>query len=45
VLITGNERHFKPVRGEHAMRVCNPAVFMEELITGLMTGGSWPSEP
>jgi uncharacterized protein len=31
-LVTGNERHFQPKRGEHGVRVRSPAVFLAEYV-------------
>jgi putative PIN family toxin of toxin-antitoxin system len=31
-LVTGNTKHFKPLRGSHQVRICSPADFLERVI-------------
>jgi putative PIN family toxin of toxin-antitoxin system len=36
-LITGNTRHFKPRRGQHAVKICTPAEFVRSLPPDIIT--------
>ena len=36
-VITGNTRHFKPRRGQHAVKICSPAEFVRSLPPDIIT--------